>query len=742
MDPLTEQVCARARELGADLVGIAPVSRFKNAPLRMSPQGLLPGAKFVIVAGIHHPDAIIELDGEPTAHQMAPYGLQSSAMNAMLDDLSFQMARFLEDKGYVTLPIAASNIWRYKGYKDLKVDFAPDLAHRYAAVAAGLGQIGWNGLCLTPEFGPRNRFVSIITEAELTPTPMYSGEDLCDKCMQCVKTCPTDAFRKEVREITEIEIDGKVFRFPLTNKWRCAWAENFQLNLAHEIPEVVNEDVIRQYMEKYGPHHGELGYCLRFCMVPQKRYYDLQYTRAPRRKKEISSTPPEELLAQIQGICARYLIDVVAVGPKESFAEDRFVHPAYHLPDVETVISIGMRIPTGIGDNSEMTRIMSRWLTYAGFEIAHLLDMAGYSATTRTKIADNLVAERLRIYNGEHEYLTVLTSAKLPAHQARRPVAQTNPTPEEVRARCREAGADLVGFFNQERYDAFVESLAGTDYMPVSRITLEDRGGLYGPYVPKAEEKRLQIKRLDQWLPGAKSVIVLGLHFPDSALDIAKVTPAETVGPFAFVEYEALRLLGDQAYRIIRWLNDAGYRANITYDLAGLASTVMSCRGMLPDMRANLFAALLSGLAYQGEHGYPITDEYGVRQRWLAIVTDMPLPNDPLYQGQVACEGCSAPCLAACPTRAIHAERIDLPFEGTSVTLYKSDGFQCDWAKTYALSGEEGPSYHGVEVDFPVPQAKTAESLISAVSRANFGVQKRLMNVCEECLRVCVARGK
>ena len=117
-------------------------------------------------------DAIIELDGEANRTSEAPYGLQSSAMNAMLDDLSFQMARYMEDKGYVTVPIAASNIWRYKGYKDLKVDFAPDLAHRYAAVAAGLGQIGWNGLCLTPEFGPRNRVVSIVTEAELTRTPM------------------------------------------------------------------------------------------------------------------------------------------------------------------------------------------------------------------------------------------------------------------------------------------------------------------------------------------------------------------------------------------------------------------------------------------------------------------------------------------------------------------------------------------------------------------------------------------
>ena len=262
MPTLTEQVVQRAKELGADLVGIAPVSRWKNAPLRMSPQGLLPQAKYVIVSAMHHPDAIIELDGEPTSHEMAPYGLQSSAMNAQLDDLSFRLARFLEDKGYVTLPISASNIWRYNGYKDLKVSFAPDLAHRYAGACAGLGQIGWNGLCLTPQFGPRQRFVSVITTAELDPSPMYTGEALCDRCLECVNNCPTDAFRKEVTKTNAVEIDGQVYRFPETNKWRCAWAENFQLNLAHQIPDVVDEGVIREYMEKYGPHHGELGYCL------------------------------------------------------------------------------------------------------------------------------------------------------------------------------------------------------------------------------------------------------------------------------------------------------------------------------------------------------------------------------------------------------------------------------------------------------------------------------------------------
>ena len=68
--------------------------------------------------------------------------------------------------------------------------------HRAAAVAAGLGEIGWNGLFLSAEFGPRQRVVSVVTDVELEPTPMYDGPPLCDRCMACVEDCPTDAFRK------------------------------------------------------------------------------------------------------------------------------------------------------------------------------------------------------------------------------------------------------------------------------------------------------------------------------------------------------------------------------------------------------------------------------------------------------------------------------------------------------------------------------------------------------------------
>jgi epoxyqueuosine reductase QueG len=741
MAELTEQIKQRAKELGADLVGIAPIERFQNAPLRMSPQGLLPEARSVVVAAIHHPDAAIELDGEPTAHNMGPYGMQGT-MNAMLDDLSFWLGRFIEAKGFKTLPISASNIWRYTGYKDLKVNFAPDMAHRYAAVAAGLGEIGWSGLCLTPQFGPRNRFVSVVTEAELEPTPMYDGDPLCDQCNECVINCPTDAFRKEVKKMNRIEIGGRVFEFPETNKWRCAWAENFALNLAHKIPDKVDQGVILDYMEKYGHFNGEFGYCLRFCMTPEKRYYDAAYSRAPRRKKDVAVTSPQEMAATIKACADKQLIDVVAVAPKERFAGAARVHPEFHLPDVASVICLGICSFPGTPDTAENRAANRRRLDYAAFEITHALDVAGHSATTHTKIEDNLVAERLGIYDGNTSFLTILTSAAVEPQVRRRPEEMANLTPDALKAFCRDAGADLVGFFAAGRYASLCRSLEDAGLVPEEVVEIEDQAWHYGPFVPRVHQRRGRLQTLQDWLPGSASVIVLGLHFPDSALDIAKVTPAETVGPYAFVAQESLVLLRDTASRVIKRLNDAGYRAAPTYDVTGLASKTRNCRAwVIPDMRANVYEAVMAGLAYLGVHGHAITPQFGVRQRFIAIVTDAPLPSDDMLAVPSLCATCAQPCTSACPTAAIHGERKTLTVEGRLIGTYAVDCYACDWAKRYTLSGKEGPDWLGIDINVPVPAQKTTEAIVAAVAGADFGVQKRHVNITEECLRVCPARG-
>ena len=85
---LTQQIKNFAYSIGADLVGIANIERYENAPIAMSPQGILPTAKSVIVCAIHHPDAAIELDGEAWGTNVLTLSDENrAALNAQAEQL-------------------------------------------------------------------------------------------------------------------------------------------------------------------------------------------------------------------------------------------------------------------------------------------------------------------------------------------------------------------------------------------------------------------------------------------------------------------------------------------------------------------------------------------------------------------------------------------------------------------------------------------------------------------------------
>ena len=59
---------------------------------------------------------------------------------------------------------------------------------RAAAYLAGLGEYGWSKVFLTPEFGPMQRFVALLTDFECEPDPIFEGK-ICDRCMSCARMC-------------------------------------------------------------------------------------------------------------------------------------------------------------------------------------------------------------------------------------------------------------------------------------------------------------------------------------------------------------------------------------------------------------------------------------------------------------------------------------------------------------------------------------------------------------------------
>ena len=116
-----------------------------------------------------------------------------STVNSLLDQYTYRLASFLTAFGHPSMFIPRDG---YGGIKVLLENPVAAFSHRHAALLAGLGNFGVSNMVLTPEYGPRVRFGSVITTADLPPDPMRE-EQLCTRCMKCVTMCPANAIGKD-----------------------------------------------------------------------------------------------------------------------------------------------------------------------------------------------------------------------------------------------------------------------------------------------------------------------------------------------------------------------------------------------------------------------------------------------------------------------------------------------------------------------------------------------------------------
>lgn len=116
-------------------------------------------------------------------------------VNTRLEQMASRIGSELQRAGYHALPIPASR--RVSNEK-----MCGPVSHKMVAHLAGLGWIGKSCLLVTPDHGPRVRWISVLTDAPLEPLgrPMDSR---CGNCMECVKACPVSAFTG--RNFTESE---------------------------------------------------------------------------------------------------------------------------------------------------------------------------------------------------------------------------------------------------------------------------------------------------------------------------------------------------------------------------------------------------------------------------------------------------------------------------------------------------------------------------------------------------------
>ena len=179
ISPIQTQLKILANELGADLVGFCELP----AP----PIKEFPALRYAVSIGVKLSDGVLKtIDNAPSFVYFQHY----RTANALLDNVAFRLSAKIEENGYLSIPIAASqSLGKNNPYKGV-------LPHKTAAVLSGLGFVGKSGLFLSEEFGSKLRLATVLTDMPLqSEKPII--ENGCGECTACMRACPAGAIYGE-----------------------------------------------------------------------------------------------------------------------------------------------------------------------------------------------------------------------------------------------------------------------------------------------------------------------------------------------------------------------------------------------------------------------------------------------------------------------------------------------------------------------------------------------------------------
>jgi epoxyqueuosine reductase QueG len=209
---------------GADVLGVAPVERFDELPEDRRPTAIFPETRSVVVLGRRIPRGALRGNEEGTNFTNYIFYGNDWLDNRFTSLTTVQVAEWLEDQGWEASPlpnlppeVPPMGVAVRPGAPEPNVML--DLED--AAVRAGVGDIGFCGVLLTPRFGPRQRVQAILSDAEIEPTPLLA-EPVCPGADGCPMVCPAGA----VGAAAERVICGKRMAVAQVDQAMCRKCKN------------------------------------------------------------------------------------------------------------------------------------------------------------------------------------------------------------------------------------------------------------------------------------------------------------------------------------------------------------------------------------------------------------------------------------------------------------------------------------------------------------------------------------
>lgn len=186
-----------SRQVGCDVFGVANVERFDELPADKHPRAIFPETRSVVVLGRRVPRGALR--GVEEGTNFTNYNLYGDRWldNQFTSLVTFRVAEFLEDAGWEAVPLPNLP----QEIPPMGIAVRPDapppnvmLDFDDAAVRAGVGEIGYCDVLLTPRFGPRQRIQMILTDAEIEPSKVLT-DAVCPGGDECKGFCPLGAIR-------------------------------------------------------------------------------------------------------------------------------------------------------------------------------------------------------------------------------------------------------------------------------------------------------------------------------------------------------------------------------------------------------------------------------------------------------------------------------------------------------------------------------------------------------------------